>query len=213
MTKANQAAFDIGQMSERLAGTYMTYAAALTVASDPRAIALAPTINPGFVVPIGTVARKDGTEHAYNFAHFLSQASEQPGLVEEFTAVWLGGALLTLGDALSGHDYFDHAPELELVYHLRNGIGHGNQFNLTFSGGKRLQVHPAHNRLAWIRSDKKTDFEIDASLNGTPVLYDFMAAGDVLDLLSSVGLYLIRMGNGDPLRPEITTSIDRTQPS
>lgn len=64
-----------------------------------------------------------------------------------------------------------------------------------------LKKFPAHNRFAWIRGNKKEEFIIDANLHGRPILFDFMGPGDVLDLLLSVGVYLIRMGNGDPLRP------------
>jgi hypothetical protein len=80
--------------------------------------------------------------------------------------------------------YFDHAPELELVYHLRNCIAHGNRFKYTDVGRKRLAKHPAHNRNAGFRTS--TIFEITPALNGQLVLFDFMEAGDVLDLLFSV---------------------------
>jgi hypothetical protein len=50
-------------------------------------------------------------------------------------------------------------------------------------------------------SDTKRVFEVTPNLQGQPVLFDFMGPADVVDLLKSVGLYLIRMGNGDPLRP------------
>jgi hypothetical protein len=53
------------------------------------------------------------------------------------------GALLTLGDALQVHRYFDHSPELELIYHLRNGVAHGNRFTFTKAGkgmvGRRVR--------------------------------------------------------------------------
>jgi hypothetical protein len=112
--------------------------------------------------------------------------------------LWLVGALLTIGDALAKHSYFDHAPELELLRHLRNGVAHGNTFRINL---KLLAKFPAHNRLAWVRSDSKAEFEITPNLQNQPVLFDFMGPGDIIHLLMSVGLYLIRMGNGDALRP------------
>jgi hypothetical protein len=42
--------------------------------------------------------------------------------------------MVVLGDALSDHAYFDRDPALEFVRHLRNGIGHGNHFNLAKFG-------------------------------------------------------------------------------
>jgi hypothetical protein len=133
-------------------------------------------------------------------------------MVEELARVWLVGALLRIGDALTKFDYFDHAPELELLYHLRNGVAHGNVFRFTDGGKKRLKKYPeAHNRLAWLTSDTKKEFEIALNLQGKRVLFDFMGPADVIDLLKSVGLYLIRMGNGDPLRPEARHARKKTQ--
>jgi hypothetical protein len=113
--------------------------------------------------------------------------------------VWLAGTLITLGDSLAVHRYFDRAPELELVRHLCNAVAHGSRFHFR-RGEPRF---PAHNRLGWVR-ESDSDFEVTEQLRGTTVLFEFMDAGDVLDVLRSVGVYLIRMGNGDPLRPEPT---------
>jgi hypothetical protein len=38
--------------------------------------------------------------------------------------VWLTGGLITLADALERNNYFDRAPHLKLVRHLRNGVSH-----------------------------------------------------------------------------------------
>ncbi|MBO0695527.1 MAG: hypothetical protein J2P56_05435 [Verrucomicrobia bacterium] len=86
---------------------------------------------------------------------------------EEFPRIWLTGALLAIGDALKENKYFDHAPELELVYHLRNGIAHGNCFEFTDPGRKRLAKYPAHNRDC---------FGITLALEGRPALFDFIEA-------------------------------------
>ena len=61
--------------------------------------------------------------------------------------------MLAVGDALKRHKYFDHAPELELVYHLRNGIAHGNRFTFTTHGRERLAKYPADNRDAALHMD------------------------------------------------------------
>jgi hypothetical protein len=197
----DQAAFDIGQMAERIADGYYTYLAAIQIATDPRAEALSPGAQSGIIVPEGYVFRKDGTRHRFHFKYFLRQARSNPAMIDDLPRAWLVRALLTIGDALSRHDYFDHAPELALLYHMRNGVGHGNVFRFSNPGKRRLANHPAHNRLAWIKSDTNNEFEITLNLKGQPVLFDFMGPADVVDLLKSVGLYLIRIGNGDPLRP------------
>ena len=94
-----------------------------------------------------------------------------------------------LGDQLAQHHYFDHAPILEVVYHLRNGIAHGNQFNINERGYKRLTKHKAHNRNAAVKSPLGTMYEITPDLTG-PVLFNFIGAADVIDLLQSVEVYL-----------------------
>jgi hypothetical protein len=202
--KVNQAAFDVGQMAQRMAEGYLMHVAAIQIATDPRASALSPAVKPGQLVPEGYVFRKDGTPHRFHFKHYLEKAASDPMMVDDLARIWLEGALLRIGDALAlpQNRYFDHAPELELLYHLRNGVAHGNVFKFTAPGRKRLAQYPAHNRLASIRGyNNDTEFEITPNLQGQPILFDFMGPGDVLDLLMSVSLYLIRLGNGDPLRP------------
>ena len=197
--KANQAAFEAGQLAERLAHGYLSHLAATTVATDPRSVTLAPPILPGQIVPTAAVKRKDGTGHVFHFLHFLVLPKGDPIIANELARVWITGSLLRIGDVLARNDYFDRAPELELLRHLRNGIAHGNRFRI--DNPPNLGKFPAHNRNAWVMSDAKAVFEITPCLQGHPVLFDFMEAGDVLDLLMSIGLYLVRMGNGDPLRP------------
>jgi hypothetical protein len=99
------------------------------------------------------------------------------------------GSLLTLGDELSAHDYFDRAPALELLYHLRNGVAHGNRFNVTKRGRDRLAQYPAHNRSAAVRSPTGAVYDITPTLSG-PVLFEFMGPADVIDLLQSVEIHL-----------------------
>jgi hypothetical protein len=196
--KANQAAFEAGQLAERMAHGYYAHSAAIAVATQPDAPTLVPATLPRMTVPLGIVQRKDRTEHVFDFRYFLRLASASPEITGELPRVWLAGSLLAVGDTLSRNDYFDRAPELELVRHLRNGITHGNRFVIR-KPDKRKKF-PAHNRDAWVRSNKKTIFEISPALNGQPVLFNYLGAGDVVDVLLSVGIYLTRMGNGDPLR-------------
>jgi hypothetical protein len=137
--------------------------------------------------------------HRRNDSPVLIAIDEAKAMVADLDRLWLVGALLTIGDALSTQSYFDHAPEPELLRHLRNGVAHGNTFRINL---RHLAKFPAHNRLAWVRSDSKAEFEITPKLQNQPVQFDFMGSGDIIHLLMSVGLYLIRMGNGDALRPQ-----------
>ena len=188
--------FRVGQLAEWLAKGYYAHAAALFVASNADAESLMPPRQPGAYVAVDHVYRKDGTAHVFYFKHFLSEATADAQLAAELKRVWLVGALLSVGDALAEAEYFDHAPELEMVYHLRNGVAHGNRFEIT--NVKRLAQYPAHTRGAGVKSDLKTEFVITPALHGQPVLFDYMEAGDILDLLMSVGMYLLRVASNRP---------------
>jgi hypothetical protein len=187
--------FEIGLMARRMAQGYYAHAAAIEVAKDPRAESLVATVTAGHPVPVGYVARKDGTRHVFDTHHYLGQARTNPAIADELPRIWLVGSLLSLGDALSRHThrYLDRAPLLELVYHLRNGIAHGNVFHFDKNGKERLKKYPAHSKMAAVKSDTKAVFEIVDSLHGNPVLFDFMGPGDVLDVLQSVEVYLTRI--------------------
>ena len=196
--KANQAAFDVGQLAQNMFEGYYAHVAAISIVNDPRSDFLAPPILPDQMVPVGYITRNDGTKHVFHFLHFLEKIRNDPVISAELERIWLAGAILKIGDALALHNYFDRAPELELVRHLRNGIAHGNVFRI--DNPISLSKYPAHNKLAWVRSDLKTDFTIEPALHGKTVLFDFIGPGDVIDLFMSLSLYLTRMGNGDPLR-------------
>ena len=189
--KANQAAFDVGQLAWDMARGYATHIAVSR---------MAPRIEPrAFVRLIGDyltdfVLRKDGTKWSFDTQDALGGVADK-AIATELPRVWLTGSLLAVGDALKEHDYFGHAPLFELVRHLRNGIAHGNRFDIRYPDD--LEKYPAHNRDADYRGPNSSLFEITADRDGEPVLFEFMGAGDVLDLLHSVGARLDRMGRGD----------------
>jgi len=199
---ANQAAYDVGQLAQDMGRGYTAHIAAIRIA--PRLDRNA-TIRLITDYPSDFVQRKDGTEFSFDTQDALVDLADK-AIAAELRRVWLTGSLLTLGDALKNHDYFDHAPELELVYHLRNGIAHGNHFTFTQRGLKRLKKHRANNHEASFRNML---FEITPAIKGQSVLFDFMGAGDVLDLLFSVGLHLKQIGQGEP--PLMCTEAERQE--
>jgi len=186
----------VGDLAHQLVGGYYSHLAAVTVASDPRATALMPATKPGRLVPEGVVRGKDGHEGAFHFEFYLAAVRNDPFVQDQFARVYLAGAIITLGDALSRHRYFNHQPELELLYHVRNGVAHGNRFNIDARGEARLARFPAHNKVAIARVPHSPPFEITPALRGTPVLFDFMESGDVVNLLNSVGSYCRELGYG-----------------
>lgn len=85
----------------------------------------------------------------------------------QITAGFVGSVYELLKDR-----YQSTSPTWQFFRHVRNASFHGNKFNL-HSGQPN---HPAHWR----------GLEIDRSLNGTPLIYDFLAPGDVFLLMSDV---------------------------
>jgi hypothetical protein len=182
-------AFEIGRLAGRMAQGYYSYKAAIEVAKDPGSNDLVPTeLRKGQAMPVGNVTRKDGTAHVYDIHHYLDYARADSGMPPDLERVWIIGALIAVGDALDKRGYLNRVPLLELLRHLRNGVAHGNSFDIRHS--ESVKKHPAHNRQARV---KTAEFEIAASLNGQPVLFDFIGAADVLDLLMSVEVYLTRI--------------------
>jgi hypothetical protein len=181
----------VGHLAQRLAAGYYSFLVAHHVAVNPNSINLLPPAKAKGQDPEGEIERKDGTFHTLNLRFYLDLLREDQALQGNFLRTWATGALLMLGDELARNHYFDHAPILELVYHLRNGVAHGNRFNIDHAGQRRLAKYKASNRGAAVKSPLATVYEITPMVVG-PVLFDFIGAADVIDLMQSVEVYLLR---------------------
>ena len=188
-TNINQAAArKVAQLAGNMAVGYAAHVAAIRIA---------PRVNDNALVrlivdhPIDSIQRKDGTTWSFDTQDALVSAVANTAIATELPRVWIAGSLLAVGDALKENDYFGHAPEFELVRHLRNGIAHGNRFDIRHPD--KLKKYPAHNCDSPFRSPNNMIFEITPDLDGQPVLFDFIGAGDVLDLLLSVSVHLERL--------------------
>jgi hypothetical protein len=193
--------FEIGRMAGHMARGYYAYRAAITVARDPRANSLVTTeAGSNQTNPVGHVTRKDGTGHVYDILSYLDNARTNPEVLRDLERIWIVGSLIAIGDALDKRKYLNHLPLFELVRHLRTGVAHGNAFDIRYPD--TLRKYPAHNRQAPI---KNAVFEIKPDLDGRPVLFEFMGAADVLDLLMSIESYLtyirrlVKLGELDSL--------------
>lgn len=194
-------AFALGQSIFELAQGCYAYETLSLVANDPKAEIIIPDVPVG-EGPQGKLIRADGSYHAFDIRHYLNLAKNHAVTNEHIIRSWYLGALVTAGDLLEGRSYFDHQPEFELVYHLRNGVAHGNKFNITAAGKKRLQSHSAH--LRWF--DNLERFKILSALNGKKVLFDFVGPGDVADILTLTAERLKDLERGI-LGPGVSTSI------
>jgi hypothetical protein len=177
-------AFRTARLAHRLGGGYYVHSAIIDVAAG---VDRSEPINWEIT---REAVRKDGTKHVFSFGHYLREAFENSKTKDDLDRVWLTGGLIALADALYRNRYFDRAPHLELVRHLRNGISHGNRFRI--DRPSCLAVHPAHNFFASVRSPAGTSSEITAATQGT-VMFDFMGPADFVDLFMSVEIHLFSL--------------------
>ena len=143
------------------------------------------------------LVRIDGTSHTFDLNYFLADAHTKPDLALAMKRAWVGGAILEAAAKLDEYDFFDRKfPQLEMIYHLRNGIAHGNRFNITPAGEKRLSANPAHTRLSVAQGVGK--FQITPALNGKTVLFDYVDVADIVDVLQSAHWVLAKIAEGSP---------------
>jgi len=158
----------IARMRDTLAGT----ATFLMVLNHPEFFSILQSfgLDPGSTMELG---RRDGTKHPPLDIHeSVRRIRGNPQFNLDYVGVILMATISLVADRLSRNAYFNKTPEPEFLRHIRNAIAHGNRFHMRSDEPRR----PA----------RFHDFEIAKSLEGTRLFWDFMAPGDVLDLLQEV---------------------------
>ena len=94
-----------------------------------------------------------------------------------------------------------------MVRHLRNGIAHGNRFQLRrnepgmsahFTGPEKgLQSDGT----TLLPRSPTNFFEITRELQGTQVLFGFIGPGDLCELFTYIGVRLLQIANSLPPKP------------
>ncbi len=191
--ETRDAALRVEALAQRLSSNYPVLLASLMVAHDPRAFQLLPNSNEW-----ATIERKNSIDqHGFAPEVFLAKV---PTKLDDFKKAYMADALIVLADALDP-GYFGHDPALEMVYHLRNGVAHGNMFHFTTGGRKRLAEYPAHTRDTWRGGGDKVEYEITDDLHDQKVLFEFMLDGDILDLIHEVAHCMRKKATGLPIKP------------
>jgi hypothetical protein len=175
-------AFRTGRLAHRLGGGYYVHSSIIDVAAG------VDRSQPIDWTNTREVARKDGTKRVFAFDHYLHEAFENLKTKDDLDRIWLVGGLITLADALDENRYFDRAPHLELVRHLRNCVAHGR---FRIDSPDKLTKYPANNFSASVRSPAGTTFEITPTTHGA--MFDFMGAADFIDLFMSVEVHLLSL--------------------
>jgi hypothetical protein len=196
----NPAAVEVATLAQRMTAQYFSHVAAMYVAQDDRAEALAPPTETGQIVPVIRIPRRDGNAMIMWFNYYLKEC-RKTDVRQDFDKIWFLGALLNLGDALGSNGYFGHAPEAEMIRHLRNGIAHGNRFSFHQSvvdGATGKLKYPA-NIFRYAARQNMPRHEIDVELQGTEVLWTWGGPDAIIDCLTVIGVHLWNIGHSLPL--------------
>jgi len=139
------------------------------------------------------VGRKRGDHHLFGFEHYLKAAFEADTIANPVQQSWFAMAIVTAGAELSPFNYFNRAPRLEVIYHLRNAIAHGGRFHFTEDCRQRLSDYPANT----FGSEGMVQFEVTAALDGQELVFELLHPGDVIDVLIGATFYLSSIVDDD----------------
>jgi hypothetical protein len=169
---------EIADMVDRLKHYYVLAGLALPLVGAPDADARVRAIG---LDPDGSVrlGRRDNSYYeGLRIRPALDMAQGNSGFNLDYLGGWVMLTLSWLGDALDDNNYFDRAPVLEAVRHLRNAASHGNTFH--FKPGMPNPRFPAGFR----------GFAITAADQGKPVFFEWCSTGDAFDLFDDVAAHL-----------------------
>lgn len=118
--------------------------------------------------------KKDGSEYVIPFVHLtmVGENSQIAAMQSDIRAMLLYPAIVLIGDCLAVSNMYDSTPEMRFFKQLRHALAHGNKWH--FRRGMPKGVHTFK------------QFTLHSSLKGHAVLFDYMEAGDVLELLEHV---------------------------
>ena len=167
---------EIADLIDRLQAIYAATSTALILLNDEQVLGLlaAKGCDAGSTIRLG---RQDNSYYeGIKLWESISLVRGSPAYNLDFLGTQFMTILSWVGHELSENRYFDKTPELEFFRHLRNGVSHGNRFNLRRDEPKR----PARFR----------GFEITPALHEQPVLFEFISTGDLFDLFDHIKTHL-----------------------
>ena len=179
----------VGSRIVSLAYGYQTHSSALEVALNSKVIEFLKD-NPTLINDVGYIPRLNDFGWQYGKIRWLENKDFNSELSDDFSKVWISGAIIQAGDMLTNYNYFDRNPLLEMIRHMRNAVAHGNRFRI--DSKDKLIKFPAHNRGARVSGwHAPTFYEITYELNEREFMGNYMLEGNILDVLLSAGLQLI----------------------
>jgi hypothetical protein len=198
MSAPPEEAIDLGHRLITLAYGYYSHAAAVDLSFNKNVLQTLTSSGANDWDSVGIARKKNGESHQFMKIAWLEHDGFTEHIYNDLHRIWLLGALIYSGDALEAYAYFDRAPCLELIRHLRNAAAHNNRFRITKEGAKWLEKYPAHTRHGPKGYPTNSAFEITPALDGTLLMWDFMESGDILDAIISAGHYLHERHGHEP---------------
>lgn len=168
---------EIVEMIDQLKASYVATSMGLLALNDPglSELLLRWGLDPGSTVRLG---RKDNSYYdGLDVYSALGIARGNPAFNLNFMGGLITTAVSWIGAELDANRYFDRSPELEFFRHIRNGVSHGNRFHFRNREPRRPAMFAT--------------FELDASLHGQNILFEYMSTGDVFDLFDEIRNQLI----------------------
>jgi hypothetical protein len=164
------------------------------VADDYEQVLAALGIPRAYGLTMGT-NRANGSRHGLpNFGLSLDKVKcDNSRYFEESIAGLLFPVITNVGHELDIKGLYDNAvPELEFFRHMRNGVAHGNEWNLTGHSPKWPARFNGFDLGPGWEADEANARAMQQHLNGTTVIggFGYMRVGDALDALAWVKGYL-----------------------
>ncbi|AHK36010.1 hypothetical protein Pd630_LPD16051 (plasmid) [Rhodococcus opacus PD630] len=171
-------ALEIADLIERLKGHFVLTAVGLSMAVSPDVDRLLAEVGVSLDDPIA-VRRHGGPDYVLPIRPTIEESQTDNDRKLDVIDAWLDLAIFRVADELEQHNYFDKAPILAFLRHVRNGLAHGNRFDLR--PGNWMQVEAKYGKL-----------QITEKLNGERVLGSggFLKRGDALALLDDIAAHL-----------------------
>ncbi|AEF43129.1 hypothetical protein [Hoyosella subflava] len=122
--------------------------------------------------------RRGGSHYTLSFREVVEGARHDKERQFAVVDSWLELAVIRVAAALGEHAYFDKAPVLVFLRHVRNGLAHGGQF--TYQESRYWELNA---RFGNLEITKETTGGVFGS-------FGFLSRGDMLALLDEVASHL-----------------------
>ena len=156
---------------ERIEANFVITSISLGYLHNPEIRAIANGwLDPGSTVKFGR--KRESSYKSYDVFSVYEMFYEKKENNIDYMVYPLLAMISYVHDLIKNNGLLNQTPEFEFFRHIRNGVSHGNRFNLRNNEPRRTATF--------------LNFSIDSSLNGTHVVHGYMKTGDILDLIQYI---------------------------